>query len=996
MGTFIKKILNQIISRMKKLFTLACAMVFLTSAQVFAQRTVTGVISDSDGEALIGANVLEKGTLNGTISDIDGSYSLTVADGATLVFSFTGFADQEIVVGNQSTINVSLAAGQLLDEVVVTGYGTQKSREVTSSITSIKAEDFNRGNVNDVTQLLQGKVPGLAVSRPGNNPNGGFSVRLRGLSTVGASTEPLIVIDGVLGGDLNSIEPQDIASIDVLRDGSAAAIYGTRGASGVILVTTKRGVAGSSKVEYTGQVSADVVDRVPDVLTADEYRAFGGGNDLGGSIDWFDELTRTGISQTHNLSLSGGTAQTSYRLSGNFRNINGIAETTGFDRFNLRGNVTQKALNDKLTVSANISTSTNDASLGFDEAFRYATIFNPTVPAARDLNNPSFARWDGYAQQVLFDYYNPLAIIEQNTRDRKVKALSANIRGDYKITDDLSVGMFYSSQRSNTDFAEHWSKFSFLVGENAGGRATRRNDEAQDQLFRIEANYKKTLAGNTDLTLLGGYEYQDFSFQGFGATGGRFISDAFTYNNLGAASDFPNGLGSVFSYRNTNKLISFFGRANLNFDDKFFVSGSLRRDGSSRFGAGKQWGLFPALSAGVDLAKVAGLEQFNQLKLRAGYGVTGNNVGSSYQSLQRFGPTGNFFFNGAFVPSYGPISNPNPELKWETTNDLNIGVDFAVMDYKLTGSLEYYTKETKDGIFNFNVPVPPNLFGQTLFNVGNTRNQGIDLALAYNGTLGNDKTYTLQFTASRWLTPKLVSLTDENRGVSIGGFIDGANLGSPGQNGTPLVRLQENAPLGQLWGLVIDPNNPINESGEWNFVDVDGNGVQDDIADRAVIGNGFPKYLLGLNSTFNLGQLDLNVFFRGVLGHDLINTFRAFYEAPGQISAYNILATSADIPNLKDQPQFSSRHVESADFLKLDNLTLGYTLKSSGLPSGFSKIRLFVTGQNLITITGYSGVSPEPRLSDDGSSFGPLAPGIDRRNTYFSARTFTFGVNLGL
>ena len=983
---------------MKKISTyigLCFLFMLLCSVGLNAQRTISGTITDgSSNEPLIGANVLVDGTTTGTITDLDGTFSLDVPDGASaLEISYAGYTTQVVPLGTGNTLNINLSAGELLDEVVVTGYGTQKSREVTSSIVSVKAEDFNKGNVNDVTQLLQGKVGGLVISRPGANPNGNFNIRLRGLSTVGASTEPLVVIDGVLGGNLNSVEPQDIASIEVLKDGSAAAIYGTRGASGVILVTTKRGEAGTSTVTYNGQVSFDLVDRVPDVLSADEYVSFGAaqGTDLGGDIDWFDELTQTGLSHTHNLSMSGGTKQTTYRVSANYRDVQGIAKTTGFDRLNLRANLTQKALNDKLKFTANIASSTEDAGLGFDEAFRYATIFNPTTPFVRDESNPSFAQWDGYYQQVLFDYYNPVAIIEQNTRSNAIKTLAASLRGEYSLTDDLSVAAFYSSQRSNTTFDQYFDKNSFFVGQNSTGQATKRNDEGQDQLFRLEANYASELSSGIELKLLGGYEYQDFEFSGFGATGGNFLTDAFTTDNISAAQDFANGLGSVFSYRNTNKLISFFGRANVNVNDTYFVTASLRRDGSSRFGADNKWGLFPAISAGVDLVKAAGLSGFDQLKLRAGYGQTGNNVGQDLLSLQRFGPTGNFFFNGAFTSSFGPVSNPNPNLKWETKTDINVGVDFAVNDYTLTGSLEYYTSTTDDGIFLFNVAVPPNLFGQTWFNVGEINNDGIELSLNY---VVNDN-YTASFSASRWFTPTLVSLTDETRGVSLGGFQDGANLGSPGQNGTPLIRLEEGAPIGQIWGLVIDEAQPVNEDGTWNFLDVDGDGTQDDISDRDVIGNGFPKWNLGFNNNFNFGNLDVNVFFRGVFGHDLVNTFRAFYEAPGQISAYNILDTSADIPNLKDQPQFSSRHVESADFIKLDNLTLGYTLGDDNLPSGFSKVRLFVTGQNLITITGYSGVSPEPRLSDSGSSFGSLAPGIDRRNEYFSARSFTFGANLG-
>ncbi len=985
---------------MKPILTSYCSKILLVALGLFtvqfgwAQSTITGTITDAEsGEPLIGASVLAKGTTSGTISDFDGTYSLDVPEGSTtLVYSYTGYAAQEIEIGSQTTIDVTLSAGTELEEVVVTGYGTQKAKEVTGSIAHVGAEDFNQGNVNDATQLLQGKVGGLVIAKPGANPNGKFSIRLRGLSTIGSSTEPLIVIDGVLGGDLNSVEPQDIESIDVLKDGSAAAIYGTRGASGVILVTTKKGLAGTSRIDYTGQVTLDVRDQVTDVLDPAEYRAFGGGNDLGASTDWFDEIMQTGVTHLHNLSLSGGSANTTYRISGNFRDVQGIARTTGFQRVNFRANLVQKAINDRLTVTANLATSTEDANLGWDQAFRYATIYNPTSPVT-DGND----RWDGYAQQVLFDYYNPVAIIEQNSNLEKIKTLTGNIRGDYKITDNLTFGLFYSQQRSNENEQQYWDKNSFWVGENANGQVQRSNLEKEDRLFRTEANYRTTFGSNTDFTLLAAYEYQDFDEEGFGINAGNFLTDAFQFNNIAAAQDFATGNSTVGSFRINSKLVAFFGRTTLNINDTYFLSASVRREGSSRFGAENKWGVFPAVSAGVDLVRAAGITGFDQLKLRAGFGVTGNNVADPYLSLQRFGPTGNFFFNGNFVQSFGPISNPNPDLKWETKSDINVGVDFAFLDYKLTGSLEFYNATTSDGIFFFNVPVPPNFFSQTWFNVGEVNNSGLELALGYNVNLGAGKNWQIDFNASRWFEPELVSLTDESRGVSLGGFRDGANLGSPGQNGTPLIRLEEGAPIGQLWGLVIDENNPVKEDGTWNFLDIDGDGVQDDIKDRDVIGNGFPKWNVGLNNTFALGNFDVNLFFRGVFGHEMINTFRAFYEAPGQISAYNILRTSENVRNLVDQPQFSSYHVEKADFVKLDNMTVGYTFNSDNLPGGFNKIRVFFTGQNLFTITNYTGVSPEPRLTDeDFSSFGSLAPGIDRRNTYFTARGFTFGLNLGL
>ena len=376
----------------------------------YAQRTVSGTITDAvNGEPLISATVVVPGTGTGTITDFDGNFSLEVPDGTSqLEISYTGYATQVVDIAASNVVEVALSAGTVLDEIVVTGYGTKKAKEVTSAITSVKAEDFNKGAVQDPTQLLQGKVAGLNIARPGGNPNNAFQIRLRGVGTAGANASPLIVIDGVPGGELQSVDPNDIASIDVLKDGSAAAIYGTRGAAGVILITTKQGVSGQTTIDYNGQLISESIANSVNVLDAAGYRAFGGGNDLGATTDWFDELTRNAISHTHSLSLAGGSKGTSYRISGNYRDVQGIAETTGFDRINARANITQRAFNDRLTVSANVATTSEDKQLGFDQAFRYATIYNPTSPVRDEANTAN----DGYAEQVLFDYFNPVAIIE--------------------------------------------------------------------------------------------------------------------------------------------------------------------------------------------------------------------------------------------------------------------------------------------------------------------------------------------------------------------------------------------------------------------------------------------------------------------------------------------------------------------------------------------------------------------------------------------------------
>ena len=968
----------------------------------FAQRTISGTITDAgDGEPLISATVVVPGTGTGTITDFDGNYSLDVPAGTTqLEISYTGYATQTVDIGASNVLDVALSSGALLEEVVVTGYGTQKSKAVTSAITSVKAEDFNKGNVQNPTQLLQGKVAGLNIARAGGNPNNAFQIRLRGVGTAGANASPLIVIDGVPGGTLQSVDPNDIASMDILKDGSASAIYGTRGAAGVILITTKKGSAGKATVEYNGLVTSETVDQTVDVLDAAGYRAFGGGNDLGSTTDWFDELTQTGLSHIHNLSLAGGTPQTTYRISANYRDVQGVGITTGFDRINARANITQKALNDKLKVSANIATTTENKQLGVDQAFKYATIYNPTSP----VRDAAQTKYDGYAQQVLFDYYNPVAIMEQNNNDENVRTLTANIRGDYTIVDGLTFGMFYSQQKENKSRSQYSDKNSFFVGADRNGLAFQSDEEFADQLFNMTLNYDLDLGAGKDLTVLGGYEYQKFENEGFAAAGGNFLSDAFGANNLGAAQDFANGLGGVGSYKDNNKLIAFFGRANLNIDDTYYVSASVRREGSSKFGRDERWGIFPGVSAGIVLTKLADIPAFDNLKLRAGYGITGNPPRDSYLSQQRFGPTGNFFYNGAFVSSYAPISNPNPALKWEKKKDFNVGLDYSLMDYRINGSIEYYNNTTSDLLLNFPVPVPPNLFSNTFLNIGEIGSSGLEFAIDFAAVSNSDFTWNTALTWTSYLSNKLVSFSDSELGFDFGGSRDVSNLGAPGQNDTPLIRIQEGADIGQLWGLVYEG---VSGDGSWQFADTDGNGTGGEASDRAVIGNGLPTGQLGWNNTFTFGNFDANFFLRGVFGHDLVNTFRAFYEAPNQIGSYNILASSD--PALTDSPKFSSFHVEDASFVKLDNMTIGYTLD---LPEGkgFTNARIFVTGNNLLTFTGYKGVDPEARLSDvnentqdgifaDGdqgdNDFGPLSPGIDRRNTYFRTRSFSLGVNLG-
>lgn len=966
-------------------------------------RTVTGkVISSDDGAPVPGVNVQVKGTSTGTVTDANGNYSISVGNNAVLVFSFVGYATQEVAVGSQSVIDVTLQSDvTALTEVVVVGYGTQEKKEITSAVSSIKSENFNRGTVNDPAQLLAGKVAGLSIVRPGGDPNAQSTIRLRGITTIGANSEPLIVIDGVIGGSLNTVDPNDIESIDVLKDGSAAAIYGVRGSSGVIIITTKQGKAGRFTVDYSGSYAVESIARRIEVMNADEYRQLTGAIDLGSSTDWLDVVTQTGNAMVHNLAVSGGNASTTYRASFNFRDAQGINLNSGFSQIIGRLNLSQKAMNDRATFSLNFATTNRESSYGFTEALRYAVLANPTLPVYY-TGAPGLTNIGGYAERDIFDFFNPLSIAEKNVNEGKDKRVLIGVRGEYDFSDlvqGLRAAVFYSRQEENDLRGEYYSKTAKFRGFGRNGLARRQTHDRLNELFETTINYDKNL-GDLNLALLGGYSYQYFFNEGFGMEGGNFLTDAFSYNNMGSALDFANGLGTVFSYANSNKLVAFFGRANLNFKNSYFVSVSARYEGSSRFGANNKWGLFPAVSAGANITDLVTIPMVQTLKVRASYGRTGAIPSDPYISLQRFGPQGYFLFEGNYVPSFGPVSNPNPNLGWETKDEFNFGADFTMLNGRLSGSMDYYIRTTKDMILPVNVPVPPNLYPTTWVNIGELRSNGFEFQADYKAITQPDFSYDVGLNFSLPKT-KVISLTSGDLSFGEGGVLYRANMGAPGQNDTRLVRVKEGEPLGQLWGPIQIGVNP---DGTPRFKDLSGDGSYcncDD--DRTVIGNGLPKFLIGWNNTIRYKNFDLNVFFRGAFGHDLLNSYRGFYEnlESTTVGNWNVVKTKYFDPAIT-KAQVNDTHVEKASYVKLDNATLGYNFPIK--TSAIRNLRAWISGQNLFVITKYTGVDPEVRYFDvnDGDNGGfpgapdPLSPGIERRSTYFTTRIITLGVNIGL
>jgi iron complex outermembrane receptor protein len=989
-----------------------------------AQQTVKGkVTSSDDGSAIPGVNVLEKGTANGTVTDGDGNFTITVGANATLTFSFVGFKAQEVLVGTQTTVNATLASDvTALSEVVVVGYGSQEKKEITGSVVSLDTKDFNKGMVNDPTMLMQGKVAGLSIYNKGGDPNGSPVIRLRGISTLGSNNSPLIVVDGVLGATLENIDPNDIATVNVLKDGSAAAIYGSRGSAGVILITTKRGSKkGGLGVTYNSSVSAQSIYRTIPVMSPDQYVA-AGGNDLGSRTNWQDLVTQTGVSTVQNLAISGGNENTTFRMSTNLRNVSGILKNSGFDRTNTRANLTHTALDGRLKADMNMSFTTQNSDLSFSEALRYAALYNPTAPVY--FPNGS------YYQAVLFDNYNPVAIINQNTATRVKKNLNYGIKLDYQLIKGLTLTLNYGQQYTDQNDYSYFSINSLWRGYNSHGLAKRFVSDQYFTLLEGYANYTKNF-NKLDLSVTGGYSYQEDQYKDLTVNLGNFPNDQLGANALQNSGNLVTGVtgaggnnsGIYSSATPKNKIIAFFGRVNLQYDKGIYLNASVRREGSTKLGANDKWGLFPSVGAGVDLNQYLQLPKVSQLKFRLGFGVTGSLPGAAGYSQSNFVYSSNGGGAIGQLPGTGAYS-PNPDLKWETKTELNGGIDFGLFDGKLTGSLDVYNRTIKD--FVLPVTVSPTQFpgGLQYRNLGSINTPGIELALNYNDIQIGELRWTPGIVVSHYATTlKSYNLTGDPSLDSQAHMRTTYDFGSPGQNGTYTNRIKVGEKIGQIWGPVFDHVSMGSGAGDGNqakgqpvFKDLNGDGVVDFDPSHALtspdfkqLGNGIPSLELGWSNRLTYRNWDFNVFFRGAFGHSLVNQFRAFYEPidPGAINSYNRVITKL-APTASDGTpltgaKYSSLYVEKADFLKLDNMTIGYNFKFSSNGS-FKSLRMFVSGQNLFVITKYKGIDPEPVLLDYGSTDNgafqattpdPLAPGVDRRNNYFSSRTYTFGVSFG-
>jgi TonB-linked SusC/RagA family outer membrane protein len=964
---------------------LAGLMLFLlVGLQAWSQQagSVRGQVTDAEGTPLIGVTVMVKGEGRGTVTDIDGYYSLPLEPGdAVLVYSYIGYLSREIPIEGRSQIDLVLQRDVIgLSEVVVVGYGTQRRATVTSSIATVKEEDFIPGAVNNPLQMIRGRVAGLAINRVNGNPNdGNVQLMLRGVSTLQGNSQPLIVIDGIPGGSLNTVSPDDIESIDVLKDGSAAAIYGTRGNNGVILITTKRGAraTGAPTVTYHGYVSAEQISNKIEVFSAEEYRkipeltnGFFEIVDQGHDTDWWGEVSRSPLNQNHNISIRGGTVSSNYVAAADYRGQEGLLINTGIEQLRLRLGINHNLMDDRLRFSLNVSNNITRGRTNDQSQIYFATrIANPTESIKDESGAYSFFAGVNNAVQMAREFEEDINWNQTLLNGRVVA----------ELIDGLNVTVVGALQRFSHLNGWYGNRMYNIQRTGEGGRNTSLN---QQLTFESYADYSRNI-NRHEFVVLGGYSFQDFTWEGFNLENHNFPSDAFGYARPDLGYALSEGLASMGGNKGMSRLIAFFSRVNYSFDDKYLFSASIRREGSTKFGENNRWGWFPAVSAGWVITRepfMAGIGFLNELKLRAGYGVTGTEPHNSYLSQMRFDYHTPTFYEGRWIYSIGPTMNPNPNLKWETKHEANIGLDFALLNNRLGGSVDFYMRNTRDLLYSYNVPVPPNLVSTILANVGEISNQGVELYLNAAIVERGDLWWNVSTNFS-YNTNNLVKLSDDTYKRD---FLEVGNTGAPVQKNTH--RVEEGMPLGNFFGW---KSVGLDENGAW-VIDGGEYGVD---ADRQILGNGIPKMFAGFTTGVGYKGLDLSVSLRGAFGFQILNQYRMLWENFIKGQQYNFPVSILDHPYgtdtwVKTAPAYVSYYVEDGDYLKIDNVTLGYNFRVGNLKH-IQVLRLYVSGTNLYTFTNYKGVDPE-------INFIGLSPGIDLVGGYPTTRMITAGIKLSL
>ncbi len=983
-------------NRLLKKIAPVAICVLLTQIAFSQNKVITGKITDDRGNAVQGATVTVKGSQAGAATNASGNFTLNApASAKTLVVSSVGYAPQEVDITDKTSVSISLVSSSTsLNDVVVVGYGTARRKDVTGAVSSVASKDFNQGVVTDPLQAVQGKVAGVLITQPGGDPNGGLIIRLRGQASLVGGQTPLIVLDGVPLDDpaqLSNIPPADIASFDFLKDASAAAIYGSRGANGVIIVNTKKGQSGQTKVEYNGFVGVDKLAKNYPLLNAAQWKAASSSIGIpdsviasynhGGNVDWFKAITQTAYTQSHNVAMSGGSGHFNYRASVNYINQDGIILNSNKEGIGLRFNAQQKAFDDKLDIQAGI------VYTQYNRKYTDYSVFNKvfSIPPTYPVRNPdgSFFTFSDFEQ------YNPVEHLDLIYNRGKEFLTQLYGSATYSILPSLKVGVMGSISHFNKQ--TNWFYPSF-PSEGNDNNANEYNFNTDSKKGNVNLNYSKQF-GQHSFGATAVYEYNYFTDDNFNANGTQFLVPALQYNYLQGGNTSKNVIGS---FAEAYYLISFLGRVNYNYAGKYYATASIRRDGSSKFGVNQRYGNFPSFDLAWRISQedfMKGVSWLTDLKLRGGYGVTGNSDAITPYSTQFLlsGQLPNGTITRYFSPSspnqypqaYQPSQNANADLRWEEVHGSNIGLDFSLFNGRVSGGLDVYSNKTVNLLNNYTVPTPPEFYQTILANVGTLTNKGWEISLNAQIVRGRHFSWTAsgQFTAFQ---TKITSLAGSFQGFKVNGdnipegYAEGRGLST-----NPISFLK----VGYSPYIFLLPH----------FVGVDKNGNQlfDSAGAKVPYGHAHlnyidpaPKFNYGFSSTFTYDQWSLNFALRGVGGQKIFNNTALDVAYIKRLPGNNVF-TSALTNGIRDAATASDLYMENASFLRLDNLTLAYTFKKIG---NMQNLRLYISANNLFVITKYSGLDPEIRNANTNESYIDANYGGD--GYYARSRSFSFGVNV--
>ncbi len=965
---------------------------------------IVGTVTDTKGEPLIGASVIVEGENKGVTTDIDGNYEIDVPEGDRLMFSYIGFTPEKKKIDKDGRIDIVMSEdSQLLNEVVVIGYGTMDKKELTSAISHVSEKDFLTISSSDPAMLIQGKVPGVSISNTGAaDPNNQASIQIRGVASRSAGLSPLIVIDGVPGGSLANVNPNDIASFDVLKDGAASAIYGTQGSNGVILVTTKKASKdGTTNITYSATLSWDKVNRDLDMMSSTDYREVrlpwgDNGTDLGGDYDWFAGVSRTGFGQKHNISASGGNERANFRISADYKKSHGVDLRSNREEYGGRASVGLSSKGDLFNLNLNLSPRLISSDAADWNVFRNAIAANPTTPLM-DKEDPT--RYYNFFGQT--SAYNPVEVqkLETNHTDTKMIDMDGTLKlnllpllwtGSRECPITLNTQITVAEHRYSYD--QKWFRPSTsTMAINAGydGQASRSYSKTRQDVLEWIGNATGKF-GRNNIKLMLGYSYQYFQNSGFNAENSDFPNDGLGADNLGSGEYAKDeGIIGMGSYKNDSKLIAFFGRISYDWDGKYLLTASLRHEGSSKFGKNSKWGNFPAVSIGWRISNESFMEPshswLNDLKIRADYGESGNQNFGSYMSLATMAGYGYSYINGRYLQGWGASKNPNPDLKWERAKNWNIGLDFAMFNNRFSGSLNYFRRRTEDLLGDYNVSVPPYMWPTAFVNVGTMENSGFEFDLNVIAVQSRDFTYSFN----------VIGSTMKNK------FIDFSNTKYIGQdfynmceteNPFPYYYLQRIEKGQSIGNFYMWKYYGIDHNGDWLVYNKAGEVISANRAteeDKVKVGNGLPKFTMSTTHTFRYRNFDLALFFRGAFGFDLFNIHDFYYgtrkysgnmlkKAYGKNFKINATGTHA----------VTDYFLERGDYFKLDQITLGYTLNLPNVRF-MNKLRIYGSVTNIFTITKFSGIDPSTYPVNG------LTPGAQGSCMYYpTTRQFIVGAQI--